>query len=390
MTAAPALPRCLWFLVAGTTLTKAGAFVFPYLTIYLSQARGLGLPIVGTVLAVGGAGLVVGNVTGGWAADRIGRKPTLLAALVINAVGFLALSQPDATPATYATWLAVGYVGTGMYGPAAAAVVSDETPPASRSRAYAALYVGGNVGMAVGPLLGGILAQTAYGWLFIGDAATTLACAGLIAVGVPWRSPPRDTRRVEGHIAVWRAYPRVLAFAAASVFLVAPLMGLEYAVPLLVARTFAADLVWVGAIYTINAVTVLSLGMVVERWLRGRSDAWAMVLASGLWTAGLLIAAVGRSLPALVGCTLVWTLGEIIASIVVPSHIAARVPARVKGRMLAIADVARSAAGMTAPVVLGVTWARWGVDVALGLLVALPLIGGSLYLFAARRAKASR
>ncbi|MEM9453278.1 MAG: MFS transporter [Myxococcota bacterium] len=374
-----ALPRCVWLLVLGTTITRAGSFVFPYLTIYLGQARGLPLDVVGVVLAVGSVGLMGGNLLGGWSADRLGRKPTLLTALVINAAGFSALGQPDASPTTYAVWLLVGYLGSGMYGPAAAALIADETPGHLRPLAYTTNYVGSNLGMAVGPLLGGLVARASFGWLFIGDAATTLVCALILALGVHPRPAPRSTEALPGHLAVWRAHPGVLAFVGASFFLVAPLMGLEYAVPVLVARSFAADLVWVGVIYSINAAMVLASGFWVERWLRGRSAASSMVIAAALWTLGLLVLALGFSLPALVLCTVIWTVGEVVGSTVVPAYVAARVPRRSKGRMLAMSDVVRSAAGMAAPLVLGITWETWGVGAVLTTLVLLPMTGGALY-----------
>ena len=40
------LPRPLYYLYAGSMITRMGAFVFPYLTIYLSEARGYGFETV--------------------------------------------------------------------------------------------------------------------------------------------------------------------------------------------------------------------------------------------------------------------------------------------------------------------------------------------------------
>ncbi len=379
-----ALPRAVWLLVAGTTITRAGAFVFPFLTIYLGQQRGLPLSTVGIVLAVGSVGLLAGNLLGGWSADRFGRKPTLVTALIVNALGFLALGRPDLAPASYAIWLSLGYLGSGMVGPAAAALVADETPEHLRPLAYATLYMGGNLGMAIGPLLGGVLARYSFGWLFIGDAVTTLVCALVIALGVHPRPVPGDDVRLPGHLAVWRAHPSVLVFVGASFFLVAPLMGLEYAVPLLVARTFGADLLWVGVIYSINAAVVLGSSVLVERWLRGRGEAWSMVTAAALWTVGMIVLASGFSLGALVMCTVIWTVGEVIGSITIPSFVAARVPRRSKGRMMALGDLVRSAAGVAAPIGLGFTWQTQGVWAVMLVLLVLPMIGGALYLSMAR------
>ena len=46
------LPSPLYYLFAGTMITRMGAFVFPYLTIYLSEARGYGFATEGAQAAL--------------------------------------------------------------------------------------------------------------------------------------------------------------------------------------------------------------------------------------------------------------------------------------------------------------------------------------------------
>ena len=107
------LPRPLYYLFAGTTITRMGSFVFPYLTIYLSEARGYAVDRIGQILSVGSIGLLLGNFAGGWLTDRWSRKWTLVAALLLNAVGFAALSAGYETPVLYALALFIGYFGSG-------------------------------------------------------------------------------------------------------------------------------------------------------------------------------------------------------------------------------------------------------------------------------------
>ena len=53
------LPRALLPLYAGTVVTRLGTFVVPYLTVYLSQERGLSLATTGRIVAAGGLGLLL-------------------------------------------------------------------------------------------------------------------------------------------------------------------------------------------------------------------------------------------------------------------------------------------------------------------------------------------
>jgi len=380
MSSKPRIPRPLWFLFAGTIVTRAGAFVVPYLTLYLAQELGLSLFVTGQVVAVGGVGLLGGNLLGGWLADRVGRKPTLLAALVVNALGIATLAMPWSSPLAYALALGGALLGAGMYLPAANALIADMTSEDARPFAYTVHYVCINVGMGLGPLLGGFVAASSFA-IALGLGRSTMPIADERALAMT------------STIRVWRSHPTLVLFCAASVFMVAPLMGLEYAVPLLVGREFAEPLVFVGVVYSINAACILVLSFPIERALRGRDEATMMMLAGILWTAGLTILLVGHSVAALLLCTVVWTTGEIIGSIVIPTFVSRRVAPHAKGRMLALQDAVRSVCGIGCPLVLGVVWEVQGVHAAIWVMTVLPAVGvcayGMIWLMAPRPAAAT-
>ncbi|MEO0478842.1 MAG: MFS transporter [Planctomycetota bacterium] len=372
------LPGPLRALFASTAVLRLGAFVYPYLAIYLTRERGFSTLDAGWILAAGGLGLMLGNLVGGQMADSVGRKTTLLCALAINAAGYLALLSPHETGTGYALSLGFAYLGMGMFTPAAQAAVSDLAPDSQRTLAYTGFYLSSNLGIALGPLVGGILASQSFTLVFVGDVVSTLICAALLLLGLPGLSakpgrsttspPPRALRAYGRH-------PRVVLVCAAGFFLTAPLMGLEYAVPLLVEREFAAPLHWVGVVYTINAVTILICSFWLERTVRGKPELPFLMIAAVLWTTGLLVLGVGWSVAAILGSTLIWTLGEILTSILIPSYVAGRVAPEVKGRFLALVDLGRSTATLVAPVGLGYLWNSHGSRSAVGAILGVSVLG---------------
>src|SRR5262249_40044926 len=72
-----ALPRGAWILFFGTFLNKFGTFVLPFLTIYMTR---LGYKPTEAGLAVGayGVGIVCASLLGGYLADRLGRRKTIV------------------------------------------------------------------------------------------------------------------------------------------------------------------------------------------------------------------------------------------------------------------------------------------------------------------------
>ena len=115
-----------------------------------------------------------------------------------------------------------------------------------------------------------------------------------------------------------------------------------------------------------------------------------MAVAGLLWTAGLAILVLGFSLAALLACTVVWTVGEVVASVVVPTYVSKRVEPSAKGRMLSLVDAVRSVCAVACPVGLGMLWDLSGPRTVLVVLLALPAIGAVVYAAWARASGSRR
>src|SRR2546421_7918326 len=86
-----ALPRVVWILAAGRLVKGAGTFVYFYLFLYLTGPRHVPLGTAGVVSGGLGAGMLVGNFTGGWFGDRFGHRRCLLVSSMIAGTATLAL-----------------------------------------------------------------------------------------------------------------------------------------------------------------------------------------------------------------------------------------------------------------------------------------------------------
>src|SRR5437763_3296094 len=86
------LPRGAWILFFGTFLNKFGTFVLPFLAIYMI---GLGYTTAQSGLAMAGYGIgsLVASFLGGYLADRLGRRKTIVISMFSAAVAMLSLSQ---------------------------------------------------------------------------------------------------------------------------------------------------------------------------------------------------------------------------------------------------------------------------------------------------------
>jgi MFS family permease len=84
------LPRPVYILVFGQFLNRFGSFVYPFLTLFL-QDKAYGLGQIGGVLAAISHGNFFGPMAGGYLADAIGRRNTIVLSLITSALSLFTL-----------------------------------------------------------------------------------------------------------------------------------------------------------------------------------------------------------------------------------------------------------------------------------------------------------
>jgi DHA1 family tetracycline resistance protein-like MFS transporter len=235
----------MWILLAGNTLTQIGVgFFFPILPIFIGRKGGSAL-VVGVVTAAALIGASATQYLGGSLSDRYGRRPVLIWSSAVYGLLFLAYVLPMPVEALIPLrFLHAGVAG--LYLPAAAALLSDLTPPEERGRAFGYLQSSNMLGLLIGPALGGLLAGIQLELVF-GAAALTcilstlllLLLADVRAEAGPQQLPPASESLVRrllpvigmgaGFNYVFGAYDTIwslfMVYAGATVFQV----GLSFA-----------------------------------------------------------------------------------------------------------------------------------------------------------------
>jgi MFS family permease len=345
------LPRPFWYLVAGTFVNRIGFVVEPFLALYLSGPRRLTPATVGVVLACFGAGSFVSQIVGGYLADRVGRRATLVIGMAGTAASFVILASVR-NLVLIAVAAALSGLLIDVYRPALSAAVADLVPAHARARAYALIYWAVNLGVAVAGILGGLLADRSYWLLFLADAATCLGFAVIIARAVPETRPAAPSGGSGGYVDVLRdgvAMGLFLSILLSSVVYMQQLVTLPLAV-----RASGLSAGAYGLIYAMNPVAVIVAQPLVLR-LIDRLRAVPTVAASSLILGvGFGLTAFARSVPAFAVTVIVWTIGEIGFNAVVPALIASIAPAHLRGRYNGLIGMAFGASSLLGP--LAGTW----------------------------------
>jgi MFS family permease len=309
------LPKAIWIHFAATLVNRLGTMAIPFLVLYLTQERGFDPEHAGLMLGVyGGTSLVVTPVLGKLA-DRVGHVRMMKLSLLSS--GFVLLAYPFAQSPAQVTLATILFAVTAeAFRPASLSVLTDLAPPAQRKAAFAANRLAINLGMSVGPAVGGYLAEVSFPAIFRVDGASTLCAWILLAVtgfkvvehagaGTPGAS--REHPSIPGY-----RNPLLLTFLAACVPLAAVFFQHEGALPLDVVRDLGMKASFFGWMFTINTALIVlfevRLNLATSHWSHGRSLATGgMFLAVGFGAMAFATTA-----PAVALTVVVWTIGEMI------------------------------------------------------------------------------
>lgn len=171
--------QTLWTLYAVNFLNAIGMWFFiPLLPIFLGR-KGASAALVGVVFAAGLLTNALIRYPAGWAADRFGTRPVMLAAMVGVAVLFLAFLLPLPAPAFIVLRMLQG-CAVGAYWPAANGLLADVTDPKERGQAFGMMQSTNLAGMIFGPAIGGFIALFNLNVVFaVASAAAIVAALAL-------------------------------------------------------------------------------------------------------------------------------------------------------------------------------------------------------------------
>lgn len=355
------LPRPFWFLWAGQLANRLGYFVQPFLMLYLARERDLPVTTAGALVAAFGAGALVSQFVGGWLADRMGRRATLVLGMLGSAGALLGLGFVSSLP-LLAVFAAVTGLFLDLYRPAVSALVADLVPAAQRPRAFGLLYWAVNVGVSVAAVLGGALAARGYWLLFVLDAATCVVFAILIAHGVPETRPQRVVGGSAGGYSVALRDGLLLALAATTLLGSSVYLQCFVTLPLVITADGLGPGAY-GLIYAVNPAAVIVLQPLTLRWLGARP--LVPVYASSVLLIGLGFGATAfaSSIPAYAATVLVWTLGEIGFNAVAPSLVADLASPDQRGRYNGVLGLAWGGAALLGPLAGTAVLDRYGEGV---------------------------
>jgi|SRR5271157_814897 len=332
--------RQIWILVAGGLINTFGTSIaYPFVSLYLYEYRGIPMASIGIALMVAAASGGIVQIVSGELCDRFGRKIMINIGLFLQMVSFALLGYAILANLGFIDFLllmVLKEISGGLYRSVPQVMIADLVEPGERNGAFSLLRIGTNLGFALGPIFGGILASYSYAVMFMLTAVTS----GVYMLISIWML--HDTKPVidpveakAHHVQIWKDNPFLFYC------IVGALGSLVYSQLFTTYGTFSGSFVHlsaslVGLLFSLNGFMVVFFQYPIARYLERFKLTTSLILGSMLYAAGFAIVGLCTSFWMLFGTMFIITMGELVVTPSSQTMVAQMAPPEARGRYMSV------------------------------------------------------
>lgn len=370
----------VWIRFFGSAITSITNFMLrPFLILYLYD-RLEGTVIV-PLLIVGLQPLasIAVSLLGGGLSDRFGRKPVMVASLLVQAVTMTGFIFADSVWA-FAILSFLNGFGVPLFVPAANAQIADIVPPDKRAEVFALLHTAFNVGPAIGPLLG----LAVFAWNQAVVFAIAAAAFGLYTLIVWWKIPETLPQREAVHTKQkvqglsWIDNKKLYLFTLFAVPVGLLYSQVETTLPLHLKDNFSNHTAILAVLFTVNAILVMSSNIWIAKKTEKKSSKTMITISYFMFALVSFGYGYAPSFIALIIVEIIFSISEMIGINHLQKFVSLMAPLDKRGRYFSIFGMYMQIPRLIGPSICGFILAGYGGRVMFSLLGALLLLGGLL------------
>ncbi len=383
------LPRDAWLLAGIMVVNRSGTMVLFFLMLYLTQDVHLSVSAAGQILSLFGLGAMGGSWLGGWGSDHLGTKRIQVGSLIAGGIGFILLGYVKNVWAIAAMVFMVALIAE-SFRPASITAMANVCVPEVRTRGLALNRLAVNLGVSVGPALGGVLAGYSYKYIFWTEGLTSLLAAVLVIFLFHEKKTAMVDAKEKHPLAEQPPYKdglylRLLLMVFFLGFIFNQLFNTW---PLFLKESYHYHEARIGMLMAMNAGMIVLFEMVLVHRLEKKHPILLITMGAVLISLGFGITGFSGSLIFIALSVVLWTTGEMLSFPFLSSFIANRAHQNRRGAYIGLLTFTFSFAFVIGPLLGSWIYQSFGPLVLWKgiLLIGLILLSGFLDLW--RRVKA--
>jgi MFS family permease len=348
------IPKNIWILAAATLINRSGTMVLPFIALYANQILNVSKSDAGLVLAAYGIGAFITAPFAGRLSDKFGTLRMMKTSLFSTGI-FLFLYSLVTNFYLFLALTFIWAVLSEAFRPASMAFISDEITSDRRKTAFALQRLAINLGMSIGPVIGGILSTINFHLLFYINGLTGIA-AGIFLSLSHFEKHETAQQKVE-LIAPVVPHQKVSVFSDRRlIYFLLALIPVEIvffqhigALPLFIVSDLGFSNAVFGLLTAVNTVLIIFIEVPLNDSMRHWDDRKSLALGALLCGVGFGLMAFTNTITPIVFLIVIWTFGEMIFFPSSGEYIAKIAPEKQRGEYMGYFQMAFSFAFMVGP-----------------------------------------
>ncbi len=277
------------------------------------------------------------SFVGGPIIDRLGRKWIMIASLGINGLAYIFLGNAS-TFIQFAILLGITGCVNPLYRVGADAMMADIVPPEKRIDAYALFRLSNNLGIAIGPAIGGFIAASSFTLAFYLAAFGMITYSLLLFLFARETLPSKtDVHRDEnkfkkdnkeklgGYLPIFKDYPYVsFIFSFTLVSMCASLIWVL--LPVHATENYAVPMQMYGFIPTTNAIMVVTLQLFITKITKRYPTLSVVTVGAFFYMTAVGMVSFMTGFWGFWACMVIMTIGELVIVPTSSTYVANRAP----------------------------------------------------------------
>jgi MFS family permease len=375
-------------LICSLTIVVSRAITSPMLTLFLSNKLGLNQQDVGLLLGIAVFIATLLALYGGYIIDRLEKRRLLILTMLSSAIGLVLLTLAENLYLTTVI-LVVTETASALFLIGSKAILSENLPVGQRAKAFSLSYTLTNIGYAIGPMLGVVIAGVYPIAPFL--IAGAIAFFSIFLLTGIARDPalPPATGQAQSFLntLITLKNDRTLIMFTAGCLLSTVVHGrftFYLSQYLLVTSDDQNTLKVMAALLACNAISVILLQYQIGRFLKREHLRHWIVGGTALFILGLIGFSLADSLVSWCVAMFIFTLGEIIIYPAEFLFVDTLAPQELRGSYYGAQNLA-ALGGALSPVICGFLLMHTPAPTMFYALSTLAALGGMLCFMSGRR-----
>ncbi len=350
-------PNQFWLMSFGMLIGTIGtSMIWPFLMIYVSEKLDVGLAVVASLVTINAVTNLLFSFVAGPLTDRLGRKWVMVISLAGNGICYILMSFATTLP-EFAILMGLRGVFNPLYQVGSDAMMADMVAPQRRAEGYSILRMSNNLGVAIGPAIGGFVTSASY------TVAFFLAASGLLTYSILLAIRARETLQKDTSLAAIKqrfgGYDQVLKdkpfiqfnLTYTLTFVTASMIWVMLAV--YTKQNFGIPEQLYGFIPTTNAIMVVFFQIMITRQTRKHNPLLVMSFGAVFYVVAALIIAFGTGFWFFWLAMVIMTIGELVMVPTATTFSANLAPADKRGRYMSVHGMSNGIASGIGPLLGG-------------------------------------